>query len=49
MPLAILARRGLFETAIANERLLATALALEDLGAFALFVATWKVFRPDCR
>ena len=47
IPLAAIARTGPFETAAANQGLLVGALGLENLGSFALFFATWRVFRPN--
>lgn len=47
IPTAAVARLGPFASDGANQGLLIGALGLENLGSFALFLATWRVFRPN--
>ncbi len=47
MPLAVVARAAAADAPALGHGLLTLALGLENAGSFALFVATWKVFRPD--
>jgi len=49
IPAAAVARLGPFASDGANQSLLIGALGLENLGSFALFLATWRVFRPNAK
>lgn len=47
-PLSIVARRGLFAEGT-SDALLTGALAAQDLACLAIYVVTWRVFRPGAR
>lgn len=48
-PVAIAARRGLGGSPEADGALLALGLALQNVACLALWIATWRVFRPEER
>ncbi|MDJ0787078.1 MAG: hypothetical protein QNK05_09755 [Myxococcota bacterium] len=48
-PLSIVARRGIGLAGLESETLLGVAFCVQNLACFAMWVFTWRVFRPDSR